>query len=99
MAVTFPAGPGLPLTTGTPATADAALAEVLGRTRLRILLLSGDGLNTGGLARNLGLSAATISVHTAALRAAGLIASTRNGKAVVHRRTPLGDLLLGAVPG
>ena len=99
VAVTFPAGPGLPLPTEASRTADAALADVLGHTRLRILMLSGDGLNTGGLARSLGLSAATISVHTAALRAAGLIASTRDGKAVVHRRTPLGDLLLGAVPG
>ncbi len=102
--VTFPAGPGLPLpattsaASATPSTADDALADVLGHTRLRILLLSGDGLNTSGLARRLAPSAATISTHTAALRAAGLLSSTRDGKAMVHRRTPLADLLLGARP-
>jgi DNA-binding transcriptional ArsR family regulator len=75
------------------------LADVLGRSRLRILLELADvaesGLSTGDLARRLELSAATVSVHTAALRAAGLIASTRDGKSVLHRRAALADLLLG----
>lgn len=93
--VTYPAGPGRPLTSAVIATADEALAEVLGRTRLRLLMLSGDGLNTSGLARSLDLSAATVSAHTAALRAAGLITSVRDGKALIHRRTALGNLLLG----
>ncbi|HWG22779.1 winged helix-turn-helix domain-containing protein [Actinospica sp.] len=93
--VTFPAGPRIPLPPSAVASAQDALAEVLGRTRLRILTLSGDGLSTSGLARGLGLSAATISVHTAALRAAGFITSARDGKTVVHRRTALGSLLLG----
>lgn len=96
--VTYPAGSGLPPSSAATTT-DSALADVLGRTRLRILMLTGDGdgdgLNTSALARRLGLSAATISVHTAALRAAGLITSARDGKAVVHRRTALGNLLLG----
>jgi DNA-binding transcriptional ArsR family regulator len=94
--VTYPAGPGLPLTSGAATTTEHALTEVLGRTRLRILTVSGDGLNTSALARRLGLSAATVSVHTAALRAAGLIISVRDGKAVIHHRTALGSLLLGA---
>lgn len=93
--VTYPAGPGLPLTPGAATTAENALTEVLGRTRLRILTISGDGLNTSALARRLGLSAATVSVHAAALRAAGLITSVRDGKAVIHYRTALGSLLLG----
>jgi DNA-binding transcriptional ArsR family regulator len=93
--VTFPAGPGIPLPPSAGITSEDALADVLGRTRLRILMLSADGSNTSGLARGLGLSAATVSAHTAALRAAGLITSVRDGKAVIHRRSALGDLLLG----
>jgi len=95
--VTFPAGPGLPppLTALTTTSTDTGLADVLGRTRLRILELTGDGLNTSGLARSLSLSAATISAHTTALRTAGLITTTRDGKALVHRRTALANLLLG----
>lgn len=96
VAVMYPAGPGLPLPSTIVRTAEDGLADVLGKTRLRILMLTGDGLNTGQLARRLGLSAATVSVHTAALRAAGLISSVRDGRAVVHRRAALGDLLLGA---
>ncbi|WP_052443350.1 hypothetical protein [Streptacidiphilus neutrinimicus] len=46
------------------------------------------------LARPLGVSAATVSAQTAALRGARLIATARAGKAVLHRRTALGGLLL-----
>jgi DNA-binding transcriptional ArsR family regulator len=94
--VTFPAGPGLPLPSSTATSTEDALSDVLGRTRFRILTLSGGGLNTSALARKLDLSAATVSAHTTALRAAGLITSTRDGKAVVHHRTALAGLLLGA---
>jgi DNA-binding transcriptional ArsR family regulator len=94
--VTFSAGPGLPLPSSAGVSPEDALAGVLGRTRLSILMLSGgDGLNTTGLARTLGMSAATVSVHTSALRAARLLDSVRHGKSVVHRRTPLANLLLG----
>lgn len=93
--VTFPAGPGLPLPSSTATATEDALADLLGRTRLRILTLTDDGLNTSTLARQLGLSAATVSAHTTALRAAGLITSTRDGKAVLHQRTALANLLLG----
>jgi DNA-binding transcriptional ArsR family regulator len=94
--VTFSAGPGLPLPPTAGVSPQDALADVLGRTRLRILMLSGgDGVNTTGLARTLGISAATVSAHTSALRAARLLDSVREGKSVVHRRTPLANLLLG----
>ncbi len=94
--VTYPAGPGLPPSAASAAPTEDALAEVLGRTRFRILELAAEAVNTSGLAHGLGLSAATISAHTAALRAAGLITSVRDGKAVIHHRTALANLLLGS---
>ncbi|MGW1377596.1 ArsR/SmtB family transcription factor [Streptomyces sp. NPDC002446] len=93
--LTYPAGPGLPLTAdGAGGGADGALAEVLGRTRLRILLLLATEHTTSRLARRLGVSNATVSAHTAALRGAGLITTVRAGRAVLHRRTALGTLLV-----
>ncbi|MEU1669740.1 winged helix-turn-helix domain-containing protein [Streptomyces sparsogenes] len=95
--VTYPAGPGLPLPPGGPG-GDEALAAVLGRTRLEILLLLADEHTTSGLARRLGVSNATASAHTAALRGAGLITTVRAGRAVLHRRTALGGLLVRRGP-
>ncbi|MEU5031946.1 ArsR/SmtB family transcription factor [Streptomyces milbemycinicus] len=94
--VTYPAGPGLPLPpAGAGGTGgDDALAAVLGRTRLDILLLLAEEHTTSGLAGRLGVSNATASAHTAALRGAGLITTARAGRAVLHRRTALGALLV-----
>ncbi|MFE3768045.1 ArsR/SmtB family transcription factor [Streptomyces sp. NPDC059122] len=91
--LTYPAGPGLPLSPAGAGGRDDALAGVLGRTRADILLLLADEHTTSGLARRLGVSNATTSAHTAALRGAGLITTVRAGRAVVHRRTELGSLL------
>ncbi|GHE15436.1 ArsR/SmtB family transcription factor [Streptomyces alanosinicus] len=90
VAVTYPAGPGLPL----PSARENALPDVLGRTRFAMLLLLDHEHTTSDLARRLGVSNATVSAHTAALRGAGLITTFRAGRAVIHRRTPLGDLLV-----
>lgn len=104
LGISYPAGPGLPLT---PAGADPrqALAEVLGHTRLQLLQLvtaasehdstPATALTTSALARRLGVSAATVSAQTAALRAAGLITTTRQGRSVRHDPTPRTLLLLG----
>ncbi|MGW5364736.1 ArsR/SmtB family transcription factor [Actinopolymorpha pittospori] len=95
--VTYAAGPGIPLSPEGPAGGDsteAALAGVLGRTRLDLLLLLADEHTTSGLARQLGVSNATVSAHTAALRGAGLISTVRAGRAVLHRRTALGGMLV-----
>ncbi len=69
-------------------------AGVLGRTRLVALLLLAEEHTTTLLARRLGVSNATASAHAAALRGAGLITTVRAGKAVLHRRTALGSLLV-----
>ncbi|MFJ9817672.1 ArsR/SmtB family transcription factor [Streptomyces sp. NPDC101151] len=91
--VTYPAGPGFPPqpdgSAGPP-----ALAKVIGNTRTELLHLLAEERTTTGLARRLRVSAATVSAHTVALRGAGLITTERAGKAVLHRRTAVGTLLL-----
>ncbi|MEY9873062.1 DNA-binding transcriptional ArsR family regulator [Streptacidiphilus sp. MAP12-33] len=88
-----PAGPGIPVV---PATPDGdTLAPVLGATRARALRLLGEPLSTSAVARGLGISIGSASVHATALRAAGLVSSVRDGREVLHARTPLGTLLAG----
>ncbi len=71
-----------------------ALAAILGATRAAVLRLLSTENTTGDVARQLGISAASASEHSAALRAARLISSRRDGKAVIHRATVLGlDLI------
>ncbi|MEU4213265.1 winged helix-turn-helix domain-containing protein [Streptomyces sp. NPDC026206] len=94
LAVTYAAGPGLPLPPAGAGDTDDALAGVLGRTRLDILLLLAQEHTTSDLARRLGVSNATVSAHTAALRGAGLITTVRAGRAVLHQRAALGSLLV-----
>lgn len=58
-------------------------------------LCAADGARTTTeLARRIGVSNATASAHASALRAAGLLTTTRTGRAVHHRRTALGELPL-----
>lgn len=74
-----------------------ALAALLGRTRANALEVVGQGAcTTGQLADRLGASLASASEHATVLRAAGLITTSRRGRAVLHALTPLGvDLLDG----
>lgn len=95
VAVTYAAGPGLPLTPDAAPGTDESLAAVLGRTRLELLRALTDAHTTTSLARSLGISNATASAHASALRGAGLITTARAGRAVEHRRTALGALLVG----
>jgi DNA-binding transcriptional ArsR family regulator len=61
-----------------------------------VLASVADGCTTTELARRAGVSLAAASQHAAVLRGAGLIASRRQGSAVVHVLTPLGAELLQA---
>jgi DNA-binding transcriptional ArsR family regulator len=71
-----------------------SLAAILGATRAAVLRLLSTEHTTGDIARRLGISAASASEHSAALRAARLISSRRDGKAVIHCATVLGlDLI------
>ena len=72
----------------------ASVAALIGMTRTAVLESVGEGRTTSELARRVGVSAASISQHTAVLRGAGLIHSTRVGKAVLHTITPVGVALM-----
>jgi len=75
------------------------VSDLLGGTRAAVLRLTCHDRTTTELASELGVSAATVSGHTKTLREAGLIVTTRAGKAVLHSLTPLGGKLLeGAAP-
>jgi DNA-binding MarR family transcriptional regulator len=77
-----------------------ALVDVLGATRARILRALLAEHTTSGLARALGISTASASMHAATLRGAGLVSSRRDGRAVRHVLTALGQRLLAAAqPG
>lgn len=97
----YPAGRGLPPVPDGGGQADEPLAGVLGRTRFALLHALDEARTTTGLARRIGVSNATVSAHASALRAAGLLTTTRTGRSVHHARTPLAELLLtgGAVGG
>lgn len=92
--VVYPALTPLPLI-GEPA--GDPVGELLGRTRASVLRLTSCERTTTELASALGISAATVSGHTKTLREAGLIVTTRAGKAVLHALTPLGERLLEGV--
>ncbi|UQX05044.1 helix-turn-helix domain-containing protein [Streptomyces sp. RerS4] len=71
-----------------------ALDALLGRTRAALLQALVGQRTTSELARDLDISLPSVSEHTRTLRAAGLITTRRDGKAVLHAATGLGvDLL------
>lgn len=70
------------------------LARLLGGTRAAVLEAAAATLNTGDLARVLGVSPTAVSQHTAVLREAGLLTSSRHANSVFHRPTSLGTALL-----
>ncbi|MEV6675808.1 DUF5937 family protein [Streptomyces erythrochromogenes] len=88
----YPAMTPLPLVG--PGPAEGALDALLGRTRAAVLQLLVRQRTTSELARDLDISLPSVSEHTRTLRAAGLITTRRDGKAVLHAATGLGvDLL------
>ncbi|MFR9775366.1 DUF5937 family protein [Micromonospora sp. MS34] len=82
-----------------PALPRPALADVLGRTRAALLAQLDLPMSTTQIAALLGLSAPTLNVHLHALRAAGILASRREGRHVLFSRTALGDQLLAGGTG
>lgn len=95
--LSYPAGRGLPPVPHVPdgdGPPQEPLAGVLGRTRLALLRSLSEACTTTGLARRIGVGNATVSAHTSALRAAGLLTTTRTGRSVHHSRTALAELLL-----
>jgi DNA-binding transcriptional ArsR family regulator len=75
---------------------NSSVAALIGSTRAAILETVGNGRTTSELARQVGVSAPSISQHTTVLRDADLIHTSRAGKAVLHTLTPLGMALLNS---
>ncbi|MFF7751928.1 hypothetical protein ACFZCP_22345 [Streptomyces sp. NPDC007971] len=92
--ITYPASGHRSLWDRDEVVAPTRLGALLGRGRAAALLNIGDGCGTGDLADRLGVSAGTASVHVAALRNGGLVATHRVGKAVRHVLTPIGSALI-----
>ncbi|WP_329274541.1 ArsR/SmtB family transcription factor [Streptomyces sp. NBC_00691] len=79
---------------GSGTSSGQALEDLLGRTRAAILEAVAVGHSTTDLARRLSISPATVSHHTSVLRNSGLVATRREGKAVLHTVTSMGMALL-----
>jgi DNA-binding transcriptional ArsR family regulator len=71
-----------------------ALSKLLGHNRAAVLSRIADGCTTSELANRAGVSLAAASQHATVLREAGLITTRRNGGAVFHSLTSLGEELL-----
>lgn len=71
-----------------------ALVTLLGQTRADVLAGLDDPSGTGQLAAALGRADSTVSEHLHALRNAGLVQVTRQGKSRTWSRTALGDGLV-----
>lgn len=80
-----------------PATVADALGALLGPARAQILLGAHEPRTTTQVAHDGGIAISTASHHLAVLRDAGLVTATREGARMIHRRTPLGEALVGAV--
>jgi DNA-binding transcriptional ArsR family regulator len=76
--------------------AGGGLGAVVGHNRARLLAEMGAPVSTTELARRTGITAGGVSQHLAVLRAAGLVATHRHGRAVLNTRTPAADALLSA---
>jgi DNA-binding transcriptional ArsR family regulator len=75
---------------------EATLARIIGGARARLLTELDVPRSSTDLIRRTGMSAASVSEHLAALRAAGLTISRREGRYVLHRRSPRADALLNS---
>lgn len=93
--VRYPArGVGALWTVGPRAPAGSAV-RLLGRARAELLTALRSPATTTELARALGVTPSAVSQHLGVLRASGLVAGERAGRAVVYLTTPLGAALLG----
>lgn len=69
---------------------DAALAELIGGVKAAILLALTEPTSTSTLAERFSVTPSAVSQHVRVLRANGLIDSSRHGRTVLHRLSPLG---------
>jgi DNA-binding transcriptional ArsR family regulator len=91
----YPIASDFRIAPGTPAgVADRPLARLLGSTRVAVLRAVESGGTTTEISRRAGTSVASASQHATVLREAGLISTRRDGGAVQHTLTTLGQAVL-----
>lgn len=73
-----------------------ALGELLGRSRSTLLRSLRVPRSTTDLARELELTAATVSAHLSVLRRTGLVTCWRSGRRVLYQRTALASMMVAA---
>ncbi|WP_299039029.1 DUF5937 family protein [uncultured Pseudokineococcus sp.] len=76
------------------APAPAALTGLVGAVRAGLLVRLATPASSTELAARAGVTPAAVNQHLRALRAAGLLTSSRYGRSVLYRRSELGDHLL-----
>ncbi|MEU6383284.1 helix-turn-helix domain-containing protein [Streptomyces bauhiniae] len=77
-----------------PTAGSPSLEILLGRARAKVLRATAAGATTTEAAHRAGVTPATATHHTTALRDAGLITSHRHGNSVIHTLTLLGATML-----
>ena len=82
---------------GTTASSGEPLTALIGHSRTAILRKAELPRTTTDLARELSLSAASVSVHLSILKRCGMVTSWRSGRRVLYQRTPLASSILAAV--
>ncbi|THA77305.1 winged helix-turn-helix domain-containing protein [Streptomyces sp. A0592] len=93
-ALAYPSRGAATLWESAPVVTPPALASLLGAPRARLLGLLEEPLATVTVAGRLGVTPSAVSQHLRVLNATGLVTRTRDGRHVLYRRSPLGDLLL-----
>ena len=78
------------------ACAPDGLAKALGSSRATLLMTLDAPASTTDLSARLDLSPGGVSQHLSALREAGLVSGTRDGRTVLYARTPAADALVEA---
>jgi len=74
----------------------AALVDLLGAVRARLLALLESPASSTELAVRLGVTTSAVNQHLRAMRDAGLLTSARHGRSVLYLRSELGDRLVSA---
>lgn len=78
---------------------DAALANLIGRTRAMLLAGLSQPATTSWLSHRYALAPATVSAHLSVLKAAGLITGSRSGHEIHYQQTPKAATLLEGLRG
>lgn len=76
-----------------------ALADLIGRTRARLLIALASPASTTQLARACGLAVGAVGDHLRVLLRAGLLDAARSGRSVIYHRTRFGDSLVSRMVG